>query len=153
ARRIREEIVRCQDAVTAIAGMVPLAFRPPVGMTNPYLRTALRTLGLECVLFSCRPLDFANRRIADLRDRVLRRVRPGDGTLLHDWLPPGVPVSAWLDEVEAILAGLREKGLSVVPLSQLLGRPMMRAADSGLRERAPVVSPSRRGVFAAIGRA
>jgi peptidoglycan/xylan/chitin deacetylase (PgdA/CDA1 family)/uncharacterized membrane protein len=145
AREIRSEIERCQRAVASIAGVVPLAFRPPVGVTNPLLRTALRAMGLECVMFSCRPLDFANRRLANLRGRVLRRVRPGDVILLHDWLPPGVPVADWIEEVEAILAGLREKGLSVVPLSRLLGRPMMRPAEGAEREVATTAEPRGQG--------
>jgi len=153
ARTIRAEIVRCQDAIALAAGVVPVAFRPPVGMTNPYLRVALRELGLECVLFSCRPLDFANRRTANLRGRVLRRVRAGDVILLHDWLPPGQPAAEWLEEVEAILVGLREKGLSVVPLSHLLGRPMMHPAANLGRRAAEAPPAGRAGRRSAVARA
>jgi uncharacterized membrane protein len=56
--------------------------------------------------------------------------------LLHDALPAAVPVEAWFTEVERILAGLRERGLRAVPLSALLGQPVMErvgasSADSG----------------------
>jgi hypothetical protein len=104
-----------------------------VGITNPRLLGALRDQGLACVAFSCRPLDFGNRRLKGLKDRVLRRVRRGDIVLLHDQLPGDVPVAQWLEEIAGILAGLREMGLRVAPLSELVGFDVMRVhpAPSG----------------------
>ncbi len=122
--RLQREVQECQD-VLAEVGVEPLTFRPPVGITNPRLLPVLERLRLRCVAFSCRPLDFGNRRMEKLGERVLRRVRAGDIVLLHDSLPPEVAVTSWLDEVAAILAGLRARGLSIVPLSKLLGAPVM----------------------------
>ncbi|HYD39821.1 MAG TPA: polysaccharide deacetylase family protein [Anaeromyxobacter sp.] len=122
--RLRAEILGCEQAL-APHGVRPLAYRPPVGITSPTLRPVLRELGLRCVAFSCRPLDFGSRRIADLAGRVLRRVRAGDIVLLHDHLPAATDVDTWLAEVRKILAGLREKGLRPVALSELLGTPVM----------------------------
>jgi hypothetical protein len=124
-RRLAAEIEECQD-VLARLGVIPLVFRPPVGITNPRLLGALRSQGLACVAFSCRPLDFGNRRLKGLKDRVLRRVRGGDIVLLHDRLPGDVPVARWLEEIAGILAGLREMGLRVAPLSELVGFGVMR---------------------------
>jgi uncharacterized membrane protein/peptidoglycan/xylan/chitin deacetylase (PgdA/CDA1 family) len=124
-RRLEAEIAGCQG-VLARAGLFPLVFRPPVGITNPRLLGALRSQGLACVAFSCRPLDFGNRRMSGLRSRVLARVREGDIVMLHDRLPPNAPVAPWLEEVAGILAGLRERRLRVSPLSELVGFPVMR---------------------------
>ena len=128
--RIRAEILGC-ERVLAEHGVRPLAYRPPVGITSPPLRGVLRDLGLRCVAFSCRPLDFGSRRIDDLAGRVLRRVRPGDIILLHDALPPTTAVEAWMAEVRKIVAGLREKGLRAVALSQLLGERVMEPVRTG----------------------
>jgi len=118
---LEREIAGCQDALAA-QGIRPLAFRPPVGITNPRLGPVLERLGLRCVCFSCRPTDFANRRVVGLADRVLSRVRPGDVVLLHDCLPrAGLSVEEWLREVEATLAGLYSKKLAIHPLSRLVG--------------------------------
>jgi peptidoglycan/xylan/chitin deacetylase (PgdA/CDA1 family) len=126
-KRLRREVAECQDVLAGL-GVTPLVFRPPVGITNPRLLVVLGTLGLACVTFSCRPLDFGNRRRRGLRERVLGRVRAGDIVLLHDTLPTTVAVPTWLGEVGAILAGLRDKGLRVVPLSVLLGMEVTRKA-------------------------
>jgi peptidoglycan/xylan/chitin deacetylase (PgdA/CDA1 family) len=124
AARIRREILACQAALAPM-GVRPRCFRPPVGVTSPPVANALRGLDLRCVCFSCRPLDLGNRRLAGLARRVLGRVRPGDIILLHDLLPAGAPLEAWRAEVAQILAGLRERGLAVVPLERLLGAEVM----------------------------
>jgi peptidoglycan/xylan/chitin deacetylase (PgdA/CDA1 family)/uncharacterized membrane protein len=128
--RIREEIAGCQRALAA-HGVRPLTYRPPVGITSPPLGKVLASLGMRCVAFSCRPVDFGNRRMRDLAGRVLRRVRPGDIVLLHDALPAGRSVEGWLGEVRKILAGLREKGLQPVKLSELMGERVMEGVEEG----------------------
>jgi peptidoglycan/xylan/chitin deacetylase (PgdA/CDA1 family)/uncharacterized membrane protein len=144
--RLRAEILGCEQAL-APHGVRPLAYRPPVGITSPTLRPVLRELGLRCVAFSCRPLDFGSRRIEDLAGRVLRRVRAGDIVLLHDLLPAATDVERWLAEVRKILAGLREKGLRPVALSELLGTPVMAAP------RGPAPAPSAGAAAAAAAAA
>jgi len=135
-RRLATEIAECQG-VLAHLGVTPLVFRPPAGITNPRLLGALRSQGLTFVAFSCRPLDFGNRRLKGLKDRVLRNVRRGDIVLLHDHVPGNVPVARWLEEVAGIIAGLREMGLRVAPLSELVGFGVMR-----IDPRSPGISPS-----------
>ena len=127
---IRSEIRGCERALLT-HGVRPLAYRPPVGITSPPLGGVLRSMGLRCVTFSCRPLDFGNRRLRRLARRVLRRVRPGDIVLLHDALPAKTPVERWLCEIRAILAGLRERGLRPVALSALLGERVMEKVGEG----------------------
>jgi peptidoglycan-N-acetylglucosamine deacetylase len=122
--RIRGEIEGCQRALE-VHGVRPLAYRPPVGIVSPPLGKVLRELGMRCVAFSCRPLDFGNLRTRDLAGRVLRRVRAGDIVLLHDALPADGSTEGWLSEVASILAGLEEKGLRPVKLSELLGERVM----------------------------
>ncbi len=65
--RLVDEVVRAQS-VLARFGIRPLAFRPPVGITNPRLPGVLRELGMECITFSCRAGDFGNRRIRGLAE-------------------------------------------------------------------------------------
>jgi uncharacterized membrane protein/peptidoglycan/xylan/chitin deacetylase (PgdA/CDA1 family) len=138
--RIRREIIGCEEAL-ARHGVRPLAYRPPVGITSPPLRPVLRDLGLRCVLFSCRPMDFGSRRIEDLAGRVLGRVRAGDVVLLHDRLPDGKPVEPWLAEVRKILTGLQEKGLRPVALSELLGERVMEPIPVSAADPEPGPAP------------
>lgn len=128
-KRLHHEVQGCQD-VLAPLGIRPTVFRPPAGVTNSRLPIVLEALGLTCVTFNVRPLDFGNRRLAQLAQRVLGDVGPGAIVLLHDTLPHAGTLQGWLDEVDAILTGLRMRGLEVVPLSVLLGRPIMLPATS-----------------------
>lgn len=122
--RLRAEIVRTQAVLHAL-GVRPRVFRPPVGITNPRLPAVLGELDLACVTFSCRAGDFGNRRIGGLAHRILGRVRPGAIILLHDGAPPGRDgVQEWLAEVEKVLVGLEAQGYRVLPLAELIGRPV-----------------------------
>ncbi len=131
--KLADEIARTQDLLARF-GIRPLAFRPPVGVTNPRLAGVLRDLGMECVTFSCRACDFGNRRIGGLAGKILRKVRPGAIILLHDVAPPGGGrIAEWLAGVEKIIRELRAGGYAIVPLSELIGRAVM--------ERLPASSP------------
>jgi peptidoglycan/xylan/chitin deacetylase (PgdA/CDA1 family) len=125
---LRREISFCQEALGR-QGVRPLVFRPPLGITNPRLPGALRKIGLTAVCFGCRPLDFGNRRVRGLARRVLREVGSGDVVLLHD-RAPSAGLEPWLQEIEAILVGLRARGIGVAPLASLLGRPVMDRAEA-----------------------
>ena len=107
-------------------GISPVAFRPPVGITSPRLSNALLQQNLYCVTFTCRAFDGGNRYIRGLSGRILKKANPDDIILLHDIRPKGAIGSEdFLHEIEAILSGLKSKGLQVVPLAELLGKPVM----------------------------
>ncbi|MEI7637426.1 MAG: polysaccharide deacetylase family protein [Syntrophus sp. (in: bacteria)] len=111
-------------------GISPLAFRPPVGIANSKLANVLRKAGLYCVIFSCRAGDFGNRRIHGLAGKILKKVKADDIILLHDVRPRSAGgVEAWLHEVDLILDGLKNKGLEVIPLSELIAMPVMVKVD------------------------
>jgi peptidoglycan/xylan/chitin deacetylase (PgdA/CDA1 family) len=112
----------------------PAAFRPPVGITNPRLANVLQQLGLYCVTFTCRAFDAGIRSVRGLSGRILNKVKPDDIILLHD-IRPGRDMTTedFLQEVESILAGLKRKGLQVVPLAELIGKPVMLRIKDGER--------------------
>ncbi len=131
---LSDEIIRTQELLASF-GIRPLAFRPPVGVTNPRLAGVLRELGMECITFSCRAGDFGNRRIGGLARKILRRVRPGAIILLHDITPPGGGrIGKWLEGVEEIIGGLKADGYDIVPLSELIGRAVMVRLPETLRD-------------------
>jgi peptidoglycan-N-acetylglucosamine deacetylase len=124
-KRLAREVAKTQSGLRSF-GIIPLAFRPPVGITNPKLGPVLRRLGLFCVNFSCRAGDGGNRFVKNMARRVLRRVRSDDIIVLHDVRPPGaVTTREWLEEVALVLSGLKAKGLMVIPLAELLGKAIM----------------------------
>lgn len=122
---VYRDIEAAQAALRKL-GVIALAFRPPAGITTPRLQRALERTNLFTVNYSCRALDFGNRRVRHLARRILSRVRPDDIILLHDVTPtPADLMPEWLAEVEKILTGLKDRGLSVLPLSEIIGKPVM----------------------------
>jgi peptidoglycan-N-acetylglucosamine deacetylase len=129
--KLSEEVARTQDLLSAFA-VRPLAFRPPVGITNPRLPGVLTELGMYCVTFSCRAFDRGNRRIAGLAAIILKKVRPGDILLLHDVAPKDEEgIEGWLTEMEGIASGLKMQGYEILPLPELIGRPVMERFSNG----------------------
>ena len=119
------DIAAVQDVLRR-HGIAPLAFRPPAGITSPRLREVLQTMGMYAVNFSCRARDGGNRWLRHLSQKILRRLRPGDIVLLHDIPPRSADLlSLWVEEIDRVLEGIRTKGLSVLPLAELIGRPVM----------------------------
>jgi len=135
-RTLRREIESTQSLLAGF-GIVPLAFRPPVGITNPLLRRVLLEQGMYCVNYSCRALDIGNRRIGRLSVNVLKTVSPGDIIALHDIAPLHAGTERLMAEFDALLRGLKEKGLEVVPLDRLIGRKVMLAGGESPGEAHP----------------
>jgi len=120
------EVYEAQDVLRKM-GIDALAFRPPVGIINPKLPGVLEKLGLFCVIFSCRARDAGNFHVRNLARRILKRARGDDIILLHDKPPYRTtddPV--FWRQLEQILSGLGAAGLSVVPLSELIGKEIMK---------------------------
>ena len=125
-----QEIESTQRELQSL-GIQPLVFRPPVGITSPRLKQVLKELGMMCVNFSCRAMDRGNWRIDNLSRNILRKVRPGDIILLHDSRPQDEALLPyWTNELELLLTGIQEKQLEIVPLSELIEKPVMLPSPS-----------------------
>ena len=77
------EIRMAQEAIEAAVGKVPAYFRPPMGLTNPHLRRALKKHGLSVVGWDVRPLD-TTASTEKVIKRVLKKIRNGSIIALHD---------------------------------------------------------------------
>ena len=122
---LMKEITDTQRALRPF-GIVPVAFRPPVGVTSPRLKNVLEQLGMVAVNFNRRAGDMGNRRIGHLASRVLNKLKPGDIIMLHDIMPRNEALMHTLfNELEQLLKGIHDKQLSILPLSELIERPVM----------------------------
>jgi peptidoglycan/xylan/chitin deacetylase (PgdA/CDA1 family) len=122
---LQAEIEKTQEVLHG-QGVFPHTFRPPVGVTNPKLGRVLQQLEMYVVNFSRRAGDRGNRRIAHLSKTILKNVRAGDIIMLHDIAPRNNnTVESWLRQVERILAGIRARGLKILPLASLIDRAVM----------------------------
>ncbi|HEX9022773.1 MAG TPA: polysaccharide deacetylase family protein, partial [Geobacteraceae bacterium] len=132
----REELRRELEAAQLLfkeMGVVPLAFRPPYGITGPRLWRVLLELGLFCVGPGCR--GCAKRgHIAGAAERLLDKVAPGDILTLPDTVPEQ-GVELLLKEVATLMDGIHGKGLEIVSLGRLIGRETMLRPESGCGTR------------------
>jgi hypothetical protein len=123
---LSQEIESTQKELHSL-GIQPLVFRPPVGITSPRLKQVLEKQDMICVNFSCRAADGGNRRIKNLSQKILSKIQSGDIVMLHDTYPKNKELlQFWINELELILIGIREKGLEILPLSELIHKPVMR---------------------------
>lgn len=124
---LRNEIELTQKTLMK-QGVIPLAFRPPVGITNPKLFSILEeTNGLYCVNYNRRACDAGNRRIHHLSNKILKHIKANDIVLLHDTTPKSISDRPkWFSEIDKLIEGIMDKGLKIQPLSEIINRPVMK---------------------------
>lgn len=124
-KTMAHEIETTQSALRAV-GVKALAYRPPMGITTPRLRRLMKAKGMYVVNFSCRAWDGGNRWIRNLSQKILKRVRAGDIVLLHDVVPtPPSLLPYWVNEIDRIIKGIQDMGVEILPLADIIGRPVM----------------------------
>ncbi len=115
-RRLAGELADAQNAVIAAAGVAPRFYRPPMGLTNPHVASALARLDLVLVGWDVRSLDLRLAPDAVVA-RVTRLARPGSIILMHDG---GADPEKLCLAVREIVSILRDKGLEFVTLDTLV---------------------------------
>ena len=120
-RETRRQLERTQAVIEDATGVRPRLARPPCGVRTRAYFAATRELGLRTVQWDVAGFDWTRRRAPEIARAVLGGVRAGSIILLHDGDSDGrrdrrETVAA----LPLIVGGLRERGLSVAPLSELL---------------------------------
>lgn len=129
AKALLKEIQDAQKVFRQM-GFVPLAFRPPVGITNPKLGKVLAMVGMYALNFNRRAGDQGNRRIKYLSQKILKGVASNDIIMLHDIPPRNTALfDHWQQELDNIIEGLKDRELAILPLEELIGRPVMERVD------------------------
>ena len=109
--RQRAQVERAQAAIAG-AGVRATVFRPPYGS---YDATTREVAGLPIILWDVDTLDWKHRSTEQTTSIALRDARAGSIVLMHD-----IHAST-VDAVPGVVAGLRERGFTLVTVSQLLG--------------------------------
>ncbi|MBK8096249.1 MAG: polysaccharide deacetylase family protein [Planctomycetes bacterium] len=123
AKAMAAEIERGIDAIAAITGERPTAFRPPIGLRVPTLRQALTRLRqpVRCWSWTARGLDTLGRPAAAIVARLRPHLVPGAILTLHDGRGLGgsadrTPTLAALRE---LLTTMSARGLRSIRLDEL----------------------------------
>jgi peptidoglycan/xylan/chitin deacetylase (PgdA/CDA1 family) len=130
------EIRMAQEAVEAAIGKAPAYFRPPMGLTNPHLRSALRKHGLSVVGWDVRPFD-TTASAEKVIGRVLKKIRNGSIIALHDTGRSPADLARLIDE---LVTKIKEREYTFGELEELTGISAYQT-DQGINmtERTPAV--------------
>ena len=111
--RMVEEISTTNDKIFGITGKSPRFFRPPFGITNPFVAKAVKMSKMESIGWSLRSLDTIKDKNKVIT-RIIRKVQSGDIILLHDRNENTLPL------VKEIISWLKNNEYSIVGLDTLL---------------------------------
>jgi peptidoglycan-N-acetylglucosamine deacetylase len=124
--RLRTELESTTQIVASIIGRRPLLYRPPsLADVEPRTPTSAAAfaragaLGYLVVDADADPRDWEQQRSDDIVRETLAQAAHGGVILLHDG---GGDRGATVQALPAIIAGLRARGQTFVPLSQLVGK-------------------------------
>lgn len=115
SKSMTAEIEQTNAAIQAIAGVRPLCFRPPYGVTNPNLAKAIRNTGMQSIGWNIRSFDTKAKDPEALLQRLLGKLKGGDIVLLHD----SMPITAEI--LTEFIIQARKKGFTFARVDTLLG--------------------------------
>ena len=127
------EMRMAQEAIEAVVGKVPAYFRPPMGLTNPHLRRALKKNGLSVVGWDVRPFD-TTASTEKVIKRVLKKIRNGSIIVLHDTGRIPADLVRLTDE---LVTKIKERKYTFSELEELTGIRAYQTGDgANMKERA-----------------
>jgi len=112
--RIAKELTDTDHVIEATIGKRPNFFRPPYGVTNPMLATAVKKGGYKTIGWSVRSFDTVSQDAAQLMQRITRSLKGGDVVLFHDYC------NITLEILPAFLDHVAKRGLKIVRVDELL---------------------------------
>jgi peptidoglycan/xylan/chitin deacetylase (PgdA/CDA1 family) len=121
ARRISEELARCDDAIRSATRQTPRWMRPPYGFRSPLLNGIVaERKGAGVVMWSRLARDWKPQPTEPVVQR-LRRVRGGDIVLLHDGdhRAPGGDRRHTVEALAKWIPRWKEAGLRMVTLDEI----------------------------------
>ncbi|RAJ87685.1 peptidoglycan/xylan/chitin deacetylase (PgdA/CDA1 family) [Chitinophaga dinghuensis] len=114
SRRMMIDLDTMEDQVLNVLDLKPRMFRPPYGVTNPNLATAVARQNLKSIGWSIRSLDTVAKDEEKLLYHILSQLHPGAIILLHD------TCKITADILPRLIAGIRERGYRLDRIDKLL---------------------------------
>jgi peptidoglycan-N-acetylglucosamine deacetylase len=102
------------DEVKKVIGIKPTLFRPPYGVTNPNLKTAIVKGKYSAIGWSVRSMDTVIKDEKKLLTKVTAAIQPGAVFLFHD------TSIATIKMLPTFLQEVKKRGYKIVPLDKLL---------------------------------
>lgn len=113
------DISASQKIIQDIIARKMLLYRPPVGLANPHLATALAVCGMKCIGWSRTCRDAGNRRIKNIKKISRLDITGGDVVLLHDCLPVPEYKAEILKQLELLFERIKKEYFEPVTVDEL----------------------------------
>jgi peptidoglycan/xylan/chitin deacetylase (PgdA/CDA1 family) len=126
---VAEQFNRTADAIAGSDGRRPTLFRPPYGAVDARVDSVIGAAGAPLILWSVDTADWLHRDPDSVYDRAISGVAPGAIILMHDVHPTTV------DAVARIIDELKDRGYTMVTVSQLFGGTLQPGKTYFGRER------------------
>jgi peptidoglycan-N-acetylglucosamine deacetylase len=121
---VREQLQRGQEAIHDATGTLPDLFRVPHGWYGPQVISTAEELGFRCVGWSVMAWDWDRPPTEVIQRRILRGLRPGGVSLLHDGQDtdafPKADRSRTIAAVPHIIRSLKASGYRFLTLPELM---------------------------------
>lgn len=114
AARNRDEIMSTHGLVKEVLGIDMNLFAPPSGAFNDITLDVASDLGYTTIMWSYDTVDWRDKDVSLIYKRATKNTRGGDLILMH-------PTACTADALDNIIVTLKEKGLKVVPVSEVIG--------------------------------
>ncbi|HEY0656450.1 MAG TPA: polysaccharide deacetylase family protein [Chryseosolibacter sp.] len=114
AGAIHRELADTNEVIFETLGVRPNFFRPPYGVTNPMVASAIRQGGFKTIGWSIRSLDTVIKDSEKLFKKVSSTVQGGDIILFHD------SSESTLAILPRLIEHIQKSGLRIVRLDELL---------------------------------
>ncbi len=120
-REIRRQIDSTSSLIESAAGVMPIYFRPPMGLFTSSVLDVTEESGHIAVIGEVYPRDPYKPGVNKIVERVLKRTEPGSIIIMHDGGTWGkIDRSQSVKAVPIIIESLREKGYRFLTVSDLI---------------------------------
>ncbi len=113
ASKMIKELKATDEKISHLINIKPIFFRPPYGVTNPFLKRALRKTGHTIIGWSLKTFDTTLAK-KNIMQRIEKRLQNGDIILLHDSNPGTAEI------LEELIELIKQKGIEIVRMDELL---------------------------------
>jgi peptidoglycan/xylan/chitin deacetylase (PgdA/CDA1 family) len=115
--KMLKDIQRMESVTNELIGLKPKLFRPPFGVTVPWLKTALTEGGYLSIGWNVRSLDTVTTNENKLMKKIIHALNPGALYLFHDTSKTTLAV------LPQFIEQVAQQGYRIVRLDELLNLP------------------------------
>ena len=114
AKKMLADMRMMDAAIHKVIGKTPKLFRPPYGVTNPNLKSAIIQGNYIPVGWSIRSMDTVIKDEKKLLNKVISKIKPGAVFLFHDTSKPTIAI------LPALIKDIQANGYEIIRLNKML---------------------------------